>query len=293
MSMAEKWYKAFSGKIASMKWSSQKYRWFSGAEFLYSALLTTLFNSVTCEPICFPTGLYKADMDENGHDLIRSNKLNILETERLILRTWNESDILPFSIMNGDNQVMEFFPNILSKEETFALYERITTDIERRGFGLFAVEAKQTQDFMGFIGFDEPRFSSYFTPCVEIGWRLDKRFWDQGYATEGAKACLEYGFSTLGFKEVVSFTSKLNTKSIAVMKNIGMTYESDFEHPKVVEGHPLRTHVLYRISRRSWSFTLNAELLAKLGGVNLRFILNQLLRCPGHLTKSTETAANN
>ncbi|MGA7161374.1 MAG: GNAT family N-acetyltransferase [Bacteroidota bacterium] len=177
--------------------------------------------------------------------------MKILETERLVLRTWKESDILPFSIMNGDSQVMKFFPNILSHDETFALYERITTDIDRRGFGLFAVEAKQTENFMGFIGFDEPRFSAYFTPCVEIGWRLDKRFWDQGYATEGAKACLEYGFSNLGFKEVVSFTSKLNTKSIAVMKKIGMVYESDFEHPKVVEGHPLRKHVLYRISRRS------------------------------------------
>ncbi|MGA9407232.1 MAG: GNAT family N-acetyltransferase [Bacteroidota bacterium] len=175
----------------------------------------------------------------------------MIETERLILRTWKESDILPFSAMNQDPQVMEFFPNTLTKEETLALYERITTDIKRRGFGLLAVEAKQNRDFAGFIGFDEPRFTSFFTPCIEIGWRLDKRFWNQGLATEGARACLEYGFSSLGFKEVVSFTSAINTKSIAVMKKIGMTYDGDFEHPKVTEGHPLRRHVLYRISPSS------------------------------------------
>ena len=174
--------------------------------------------------------------------------MKIIETERLVLRTWQESDIIPFAEMNRDPVVMEFFPRIFSRKETEVFYKRITTDIEQNGFGLFAVETKQTKNFIGFIGFARPAFSAYFTPCIEIGWRLDKRFWNRSFATEGAKACLEYGFSKLDFKEVVSFTAKINTRSINVMKRIGMAYDGDFEHPNVAEGHPLRRHVLYRIS---------------------------------------------
>ncbi|MFZ1979195.1 MAG: GNAT family N-acetyltransferase [Bacteroidota bacterium] len=175
--------------------------------------------------------------------------MNLIETERLVLRTWQESDIIPFAEMNRDPEVMEFFPKILSQEETEAFYKRITADLEQNGFGLFAVETKQDQIFIGFIGFARPSFSSYFTPCIEIGWRMDKRFWNMGFATEGAKACLEYGFSKLNFKEIVSFTAKINKRSINVMKRIGMAYAGDFEHPNVAEGHPLRRHVLYKISR--------------------------------------------
>lgn len=148
---------------------------------------------------------------------------------------------------------MEFFPNTLSQEETASLYKRITTYIEQKGFGLFAAEEKQTHNFIGFIGFNEPTFSSYFTPCIEIGWRLDKHFWNRGYATEGAKACLKYGFSILDFKEVVSFTSTINTKSINVMKRIGIVYHGEFEHPNVAEGSPLRKHVLYKFSINEYS----------------------------------------
>ncbi len=144
---------------------------------------------------------------------------------------------------------MEFFPKTLSQEESADSYKRITGFMEERGFGLFAVEEKESEEYIGFIGFNRPTFSSYFTPCIEIGWRLDRRFWNRGLATEGAKACLACGFSSLNFKEVVSFTSTINTKSINVMKKIGMTFDGEFEHPNVEEGHPLRKHVLYKISR--------------------------------------------
>ena len=151
--------------------------------------------------------------------------------------------------MNQDPLVMEFFPNPLSQAESADSYKRITAFIEQRGFGLFAAEEKESETYIGFIGFNEPTFSSYFTPCVEIGWRLDRRFWNHGYATEGAKACLEYGFSQLDFAEVVSFTSLMNTKSINVMKKIGMTFAGEFEHPNVEWGHRLRKHILYKIVR--------------------------------------------
>jgi [ribosomal protein S5]-alanine N-acetyltransferase len=179
--------------------------------------------------------------------------LNVLETERLLLRTWRESDLLPFSAMNEDPLVMEFFPKTLSHEESTESYKRITAFIEQTGFGLFAAEDKASRGFIGFIGFNRPSFTSSFTPCIEIGWRLDRRFWNRGLATEGAKACLEYGFSSLDLNEVVSFTSKLNTKSINVMRKIGMTFEGEFEHPNLEEGHSLRTHVLYTISRLTHS----------------------------------------
>ncbi len=144
---------------------------------------------------------------------------------------------------------MEFFPETLSPEESADSYKRINAFMEQKGFGLFAAEEKDTQEYIGFIGFSRPTFSSYFTPCIEIGWRLHRRFWNRGFATEGAKACLEYGFSILDFNEIVSFTSLLNTKSINVMKKIGMTFDGEFEHPNVEWGHRLRKHVLYKISK--------------------------------------------
>jgi ribosomal-protein-alanine N-acetyltransferase len=150
--------------------------------------------------------------------------------------------------MNQDPEVMEFFPKILSPEESANLYNKITLFLEQKGFGLFAVESKQTHQFAGFIGFNQPTFTSYFTPCIEIGWRLGRQFWNQGFATEGASACLKYGFITLGFKDIYSWTSKINTKSIRVMEKIGLTYDGEFEHPNVTVGHPLRPHVLYKIS---------------------------------------------
>ena len=179
--------------------------------------------------------------------------VNAIETDRWILRTWKDTDLLPFSMMNQDPQVMEFFPAPLSDSETAALMQTIVSFMDQRGFGLFAAETKDTHEFMGFIGFNEPSFSSYFTPCIEIGWRPRSRFWSQGFATEGAKACLTHGFSNLGFDEVVAFTTKMNEKSIHVMKKLGMTYDGEFEHPNLEAGHRLRTHVLYRISRNKYS----------------------------------------
>ena len=178
--------------------------------------------------------------------------MKIIETERLVLRTWKESDILPFSAMNQDQKVMEFFPSTLSPGESATLYQKIIASFEQKGFGLFAVEAKQTQEFVGFIGFSQPTFTSYFTPCVEIGWRLARQFWGRGFATEGAKACLQYGFSALDFMDIYSWTAKINSKSVNVMEKIGLTCDGEFEHPNIPPGHPLRTHVLYKASRNKY-----------------------------------------
>jgi ribosomal-protein-alanine N-acetyltransferase len=149
--------------------------------------------------------------------------------------------------MNQDPMVMRYFPRLATPEESGAMVKLINAFFDEHGYGLFAIELKATGDFIGYTGFTQPGFESWFTPCTEIGWRLRKEFWGQGYATEAAKACLECGFGQFGLKEIYSFTAVLNTPSERVMQRIGMTKVGEFDYPKVEEGHPLRKHVLYKI----------------------------------------------
>ena len=172
----------------------------------------------------------------------------IFQSERLGFRHWVNDDIVPFAEMCNDPLVMEFFPKKLTLQETNALIERIKKHFIEKGYGLYAVDRLNTQTFIGFIGFATPGFEAYFTPCVEIGWRLKKESWDQGFATEGALKCLEYGFQQLNFQDVFSFTSEINQRSIRVMQKIGMQKVGTFDHPLVEEGSKLRKHVLYKIS---------------------------------------------
>lgn len=171
----------------------------------------------------------------------------ILSTKRLGLRRWNETDIKPFTEMNKDAEVMKYFPNILTDRETIEMMQRINLHFEKNNFGLFAVEDKITNQFIGFTGFNIPAFDMFFTPCVEIGWRYKKEVWGQGFATEAAKACLQYGFQTLGFEKVLSFTSVINTPSEKVMKKIGMRKSREFNHPRIDVTNILCRHVLYEI----------------------------------------------
>ena len=167
------------------------------------------------------------------------------ETKRLIFRDWKEQDLNEFRIMNKDPRVMKYFPKTLTNEETDDFYHRIQDEFRTYGYGLYAVETKHNNDFIGFIGFHRATFTSQFTPCIEIGWRLKYDSWGNGYATEGAKACLNYGFHSLGFDQVYSFTAAINHPSENVMKKIGMSKIMEFEHPNVAKNHPLRSHVLY------------------------------------------------
>ena len=171
----------------------------------------------------------------------------IISTERLGLRRWNDSDIEPFSKMNQDAEVMKYFPKLLTDEESFAMMQRIKQHFKKNNFGLFAVENKLTEQFIGFTGFNIPAFESFFTPCVEIGWRYKKEVWGNGFATEAANGCLKYGFEDLKFDKIVSFTSRLNINSEKLMRRIGMTYVTEFEHPNIEKENILCLHVLYQI----------------------------------------------
>ncbi len=152
--------------------------------------------------------------------------------------------------MNADPEVMEHFPAVLDRGQSDALVERIEAGFEARGFGLWALELRESGEFAGFAGLAVPEFDAHFTPTVEVGWRLSRSAWGNGYATEAGRAALEYGFGQAGLTEIVSFTTAANLRSRAVMERLGMRRDpsDDFDHPDLPPGHPQRPHVLYRTS---------------------------------------------
>jgi RimJ/RimL family protein N-acetyltransferase len=176
---------------------------------------------------------------------------DVITTDRLLLRSWREADREPFAAMNADPEVMRYFPSTLTREESDRQIDRIVERTASRGFGFWAVEIPGVTAFAGFIGLSVPGFDAPFMPCVEIGWRLSRAQWGHGYATEGARASLRYGFETLGVTEIVAFTAVGNARSRRVMDKIGMTrdLDGDFDHPLVPVGHPHRPQVLYRVRR--------------------------------------------
>ena len=174
-----------------------------------------------------------------------------MESKRIILRDWLPSDRDAFFEMNSDPTIMEFMPKILSRPESDQFFDEIVRRLSLNRFGFWAVECKNNNEFLGFTGLNSPSWKSHFTPCVEIGWRICRSAWGQGYGTEAAKVALNYGFNTLGLNEIVSFTVPANKKSIRVMEKIGMKrdHKGDFLHPELPEPHQLSHHILYRISK--------------------------------------------
>ncbi len=173
-----------------------------------------------------------------------------LETQRLLLRQWRAADREPFAALNADPIVMEYFPSALTKAESDALADRCERLISERGWGAWATEIKATGEFIGMVGLNIPRADLPLSPCVEILWRLAKPYWRQGFATEAARGALRVGFEVLTLPEIVSFTVPSNTRSRRVMERLDMKMDAaTFEHPGLPEGHVLRTHCSYRLSR--------------------------------------------
>jgi RimJ/RimL family protein N-acetyltransferase len=182
-------------------------------------------------------------------------------TPRLRLRRWRETDREPFAEMNRHPEVMRYFVRPLDRAESDALIDRIEAQFEERGFGLWVVERKDDEAFLGFTGLLIPKFDAHFTPCVEVGWRLDQRAWGHGYATEAASEALRFGFEEANLDQIVSFAPLPNIRSIRVMARLGMTHDpqDDFDHPLVPAGHRLRRHVLYRLRRETFSSGATSE----------------------------------
>lgn len=165
-----------------------------------------------------------------------------------------ESDRAAFAAMNADPHVMRFMPATLSVAESDAFFDRIVAHGVEHGFTLKAIADGASGEFAGFCGLLRPSFEAKFTPCVEIGWRVRSEFQNRGWATMAARQELEEAFTALHLAEVVSFTVPQNLASRRVMEKLGMVHspQEDFEHPRLPPGHPLRPHVLYRLTRESW-----------------------------------------
>ncbi len=171
-------------------------------------------------------------------------------TERLYLRQWRVSDRAPFAQLSADPRVMEFFPNLLDRAASDAMADRIEAKIADRGWGFWAVEVKGICEFIGFVGLNVPAADLPCSPCVEVGWRLAFSEWGKGYATEAATGALGIGFERLELEEIVSYTAIHNRRSRAVMERIKMReMRETFMHPRLLEGHPLSEHCLYKLSR--------------------------------------------
>lgn len=179
----------------------------------------------------------------------------IFTSKRLGFRAYKASDQLPFRLLNQDKEVMKYFPFLLSDQASDDFLERINNALLMDGYGFFAVELIETGQFIGFIGLQKTNFESEFTPCIEIGWRIRKEFWNQGYATEGAKACLKYGFKDLNFEEILSFCPEVNLASERIMQKIGMKKQGEFLHPKILDYPDISSCVWYQITAKQ--FDLN------------------------------------
>lgn len=175
-----------------------------------------------------------------------------LTTPRLLLREWRDSDRVPYAALNGDPDVMRHFPSMLTPQQSDEMVDRIVLTWRDRGFGLWAVERLDTHQFIGFVGLSVPSWQAEFTPCVEVGWRLAKQHWGNGFAPEAASASLEWGFANAHPPEdqIVSFATVTNLNSQRVMQKIGMRrdVDGDFDHPLLPDWVD-RRHVLYRIDR--------------------------------------------
>jgi RimJ/RimL family protein N-acetyltransferase len=175
------------------------------------------------------------------------------ETQRLLLRQWRAADREPLAALNADPIVMAHFPARLTRAESDAMADLCERLIADRGWGAWATEIKATGQFIGFVGLHIPQDDLPVSPCVEILWRLARAHWRKGFATEAARGALHIGFEVLRLSEIVSFTVPSNTGSRAVMERLGMQMDAaTFEHPGVPEGHVLRTHCNYRLSRDTW-----------------------------------------
>jgi RimJ/RimL family protein N-acetyltransferase len=175
-------------------------------------------------------------------------RFDTFRTDRLILRRWKDADRAPFAELNGDPGTLVFFPSTLTREESDAFVDRIEARFERDGHGLWALEVRQTGEFIGFTGLAPLREDVPNGGGMEIGWRLARPAWHQGYATEAARAARDVAFGGAGLAELWSMTAVLNTPSQAVMRRIGMAEAVRFEHPGVPDGSPLKPHVMFHLA---------------------------------------------
>jgi RimJ/RimL family protein N-acetyltransferase len=175
--------------------------------------------------------------------------IDTIQTDRLLMRRWRDADRKPFAALNGDAETMRYFPSPLEEAASDAFVDVIESRFDQHGFGLWALEITATGEFVGFTGLNQPIPDGIpGAGGVEIGWRLARHAWHQGYATEAATAALDLAFTAVGLAEIWSFTAVLNEPSQAVMRRIGLSEVARFDHPRIPAGHPLRPHVMFHLA---------------------------------------------
>lgn len=180
------------------------------------------------------------------------NKTYIFRSDRLGFRNWNESDLPHFAELNSDTEVMEYFPNLLSFHETKEFIDRLQNHYTKYGFNYFATEIIETGELIGFIGLAYQDYPSRFTPAVDVGWRLKRSAWGNGFASEGAKRCLEFGFEELKLEKLISTCTERNKRSERVMNKIGMNKIGFFKHPKLRDQPNYENCICYQITKKDW-----------------------------------------
>jgi len=176
---------------------------------------------------------------------MNNKKKYIFTSARLGFRNWVFTDIEKMHEINSDEKVMEFFPYIPTKEQTAEFVKRMKKQFEGKGFCYFAVDKLEDNEFIGFIGLSEQTYKADFTPCIDIGWRIKSSEWNKGFASEGAKKCLDYALNDLKLEKVYSIAPKINTKSEHIMIKIGLKKQYEFEHTLLTNTERLKTCVLY------------------------------------------------
>ena len=184
-----------------------------------------------------------------GYAAAVARRFETIRTARLVLRRWRDADREPYAAMNADPDVMRYFPAPVDRAASDASIDCFESLFDRQGYGLWALEVAGPGEFIGFTGLNPMPAGVPGAGGMEVGWRLARRAWQHGYATEAALAAVDVGFNGAGLDEIWSMTAILNEPSQAVMRRLGMTLYAQFEHPKVEPGHPLRPHVVYRLQR--------------------------------------------
>jgi len=164
-----------------------------------------------------------------------------------------QEDLTQFAKLNADLEVMRYFPKQLTEKETEEFIERLQKHYEKNGYNYFATEILKTGEFIGFVGLAYQDYETDFNPAVDIGWRLKKSSWGNGYATEGSKRCLEYAFKELKLERVISTCTEKNSNSENVMKKIGMIKKGMFNHPKLKAFPEYEKCIWYEIKKRTWN----------------------------------------
>ncbi|WP_431282471.1 GNAT family N-acetyltransferase [Humitalea sp. 24SJ18S-53] len=176
----------------------------------------------------------------------------ILEGPRVTLAPLAEGDRPAFAAINADPAVMRHFASAMTRAESDAFQDRIAAHFAEHGFGFWGVFDRRSGALAGLCGLAHIPWDAHFTPAVEIGWRLAPAFQGQGLAEEAARLALATGFGQLRLPEIVAFTVPANTRSVALMRRLGMVADGGFDHPRLPPDHPLRPHLLYRLSRADW-----------------------------------------